>query len=73
MLKINKAGQVPLHLRDAHYPRKKLKSQYRFIFILYAFPGNWVRQDFCLKKLKVSIFYDPTGKGMDKNRGKPDA
>lgn len=72
-VKNNKAGQVPLHLRDAHYPGAKNLNHSTGYLYPHAFPGNWVRQDYLPEEAKGVNFYDPTGKGMDKNRGKPDA
>ncbi|UWG95766.1 replication-associated recombination protein A [Dehalobacter sp. DCM] len=72
-VRMKKAGQVPIHLRDASYPgAKKLGHGIDYLYP-HAYPGNWVRQDYLPEEARDTCFYNSTGKGADKNRGKPTA
>ncbi|AHF09738.1 MULTISPECIES: replication-associated recombination protein A [Dehalobacter] len=70
-VKANKAGQVPLHLKDASYPGAKKFGHGLDYLYPHAYPGNWVEQDYLPEEAKGAKFFDPTGRGIDKNRGKP--
>ncbi|SJZ51514.1 putative ATPase [Pilibacter termitis] len=57
------AGEVPDHLRDAHY--KGAKSLGRGINYQYPhdFPNEWVNQQYLPDKLKTRIYYEPKTSG----------
>jgi putative ATPase len=65
-------GQVPLHLRDAHYPGAKNFSHGLGYLYPHSFPGHWVNQDYLPPEAKGFKFYEPPGTGADKNRGIPE-
>ncbi|WP_124057589.1 replication-associated recombination protein A [Vaginisenegalia massiliensis] len=57
-------GQVPDHLRDAHYQgAKKLKRGLGYQYP-HDFPGHWVKQDYLPEILRDRHYFqaDPTGK-----------
>lgn len=66
-------GEVPRHLRDAHYPgAKKLEhgKDYRYP---HAYPGHWVEQQYLPQSVEEPGFFTPSGLGQDVgNRGKGD-
>lgn len=64
-------GQVPLPLRDAGYPGAKQLGHGAGYLYPHSFPGNWVKQDYLPPEVQGAQFYEPSGKGTDKNRGKP--
>lgn len=70
-VKRNKVGQVPLPLRDSHYPGAKNFGSGSGYLYPHAYPGNWVEQEYLPKEAKGVKFYEPSGTGMDQNRGKP--
>lgn len=69
--KSNPQAQVPLYLRDSHYPgASKLDHGTGYLYP-HAYPGNWVEQSYLPENHQDIQFYEPTGKGADYNRGKP--
>jgi len=69
-VRTHKTGQVPPHLRDAHYPGAKNLGHGTGYRYPHSYPGNWVEQDYLPEEIKGIQFYTPGGTGMDKNRGK---
>lgn len=69
-VRTHKTGQVPLHLRDAHYPGAKGFGHGSGYLYPHSYPDNWVEQDYLPKEALGVKFYDPSGKGLDNNRGK---
>jgi len=69
-VKNHKAEIVPEHLRDAHYPGADKLGHGSGYLYPHSFPGNWVEQNYLPAGLKELNFFKPSGKGMDKNRGK---
>lgn len=70
-VKSTKAVQVPFHLRDSHYSgAKKLGNGSGYLYP-HSFPGNWVKQHYLPKEVQGVVFYEPSGYGQDRNRGKP--
>lgn len=59
-------GQVPLHLRDAHYPGAKALSHGQGYLYPHDWPEHWVQQTYLPKNLEEAIYYRPTGIGQDK-------
>ncbi len=70
-VKNHRIGQVPTHLRDAHYPGAKTLGHGSGYLYPHSYPGNWVEQDYLPAEAKNVKFYEPSGQGMDKNRGRP--
>lgn len=69
----HKTGQVPIHLRDNHYPGAKNFGHGIGYLYPHDYPGNWVEQDYLPAEHKGIKFYEPSEKGLDKNRGKPNS
>jgi putative ATPase len=70
--KSNPQAQVPLHLRDSHYPgASKLDHGTGYLYP-HSYPENWVEQSYLPESHQNIQFYEPTGKGADYNRGKPE-
>lgn len=67
-VKSHKAGQVPLHLRDSHYPGAKKFGYGSGYLYPHSYPENWVKQDYLPKEAKGVTFYEPSGHGQDRNR-----
>lgn len=62
------AGQVPAHLRDAHYPgASKLGhgSRYRYP---HDDPRGWVAQDYRPEHLEGRVYYEATSHGSEGSR-----
>ena len=62
------AGQVPAHLRDAHYPgaaRLGHGSAYRYP---HDDPRGWVAQRYRPEHLEGRVYYEPTGHGAEAAR-----
>ncbi|MGI6684995.1 MAG: replication-associated recombination protein A [Bacillota bacterium] len=60
-------GEVPLHLRDAHYPgAKKLGHGLNYIYP-QDYPGNYVPQQYLPDELKGTRYYHPTENGLEKS------
>jgi len=69
-VKKNKIGQVPLPLRDSHYPGAKSFGYGAGYLYSHAFPGNYVEQDYLPEEVKGVKFYEASNTGQDRNRGK---
>lgn len=63
-IRSGKAGEIPLHLKDAHY--NGAKSLGRGVDYLYPhdFENGWVKQQYLPDNLKDKVYYEPkkTGK-----------
>ncbi len=60
-------GNVPRHLRDAHYPGAKTLGH----GLDYKYPhsyGGWVEQQYLPDELKGADYYRPSGNGQDTGR-----
>ncbi|MGI5901347.1 MAG: replication-associated recombination protein A [Desulfitobacteriia bacterium] len=68
----NKVGSVPPHLRDAHYPGAKNLGHGTEYLNPHSYPQGWVEQDYLPPEAKGLRFFEPSGKGTDRNRGKPE-
>lgn len=68
----NPTGEVPQHLRDAHYPGAKKLGHGAGYLYPHDYPGHWIEQDYLPASIKGESFYAPSGVGQDcENRGKP--
>lgn len=65
-------GEVPQHLRDAHYPGAKKLGHGLGYHYPHAYPGHWVDQAYLPDTVSGEHFFTPSEMGQDgKNRGKP--
>lgn len=64
-----KVGEIPMHLRDAHYAGAKILGhvgyQYPHDFPIGTF-GGWVNQEYLPEKLKGTQYYQPVEAGEEK-------
>ncbi len=66
-------GEVPQHLRDAHYPGAKKLGHGQGYRYPHAYPGHWVEQAYLPDSVRGEHFFSPSEMGQDrKNHGKPD-
>ncbi|MHB1653408.1 MAG: replication-associated recombination protein A [Desulfitobacteriaceae bacterium] len=65
-------GEVPSHLRDAHYPgAKKMRHGEGYLYP-HSYPGHWVEQIYRPPHVQNEVFYSPSGTGADiEKRPKP--
>lgn len=64
-------GQVPAHLRDAHYPGAKKLGHGKGYRYPHAYSGHWVEQSYLPQEVQGETFFTPSGMGHDlNNRGK---
>jgi putative ATPase len=65
-------GEVPRHLRDAHYPGAKKMGHGEGYRYPHAYPGHWIEQTYLPDSIQDESFFIPSGIGQDReNRGKP--
>jgi putative ATPase len=65
-------GEVPNHLRDAHYPGAKKLGHGEGYRYPHAYPGHWIEQSYLPASIKGEQFFVPSNMGADRaNRGKP--
>lgn len=60
-------GQVPLHLRDAHYKGAAQFGHGCGYKYPQNYPGGWVQQNYLPENLKARKFYKPTGRGRERD------
>lgn len=58
-------GNVPKHLRDAHYPGAAALGHGLTYKYVHDFPGGWVEQQYLPDELLGTRYYIPTGRGRD--------
>jgi len=64
-------GEVPQHLRDAHYPGAKKLGHGKGYRYPHAYPGHWVEQDYLPETVRGEQFFTPSKMGRDQmNRGR---
>lgn len=63
-------GNIPKHLRDAHYSGAKVLGHGFNYKYPHNFHGGWVEQQYLPDELLGSSYYKPTGIGEDKGRKK---
>lgn len=64
MVKNQKTGAVPPHLRDAHYKGSKELGHVGYMYP-HDFPGNFVSQQYLPDEIKDERFYHPTKNGYE--------
>ncbi|MEL7566406.1 MAG: replication-associated recombination protein A, partial [Dehalobacterium sp.] len=60
-------GEVPMHLRDAHYQGAKKFGHGKDYLYPQSYPGNYVAQQYLPDELKGTKYYHPTENGIEKN------
>lgn len=58
-------GNVPKHLRDAHYPGAAALGHGLTYKYVHDYPGGWVKQQYLPDELLGTRYYIPTGRGRD--------
>ncbi len=61
------AGQVPLHLRDAHYPGAKELGHGKGYKYSHDYPHGVAPQDYLPDTLTGKRYYEPTGNGLERS------
>ncbi len=61
-------GNVPKHLRDAHYPGAAALGHGLTYKYPHNFPGGWVEQQYLPDELLGAKYYVPSGHGQDVGR-----
>ncbi|WP_181273446.1 replication-associated recombination protein A [Brevibacterium oceani] len=61
------AGQVPTHLRDAHYPGAKELGHGEGYKYSHDFPHGVADQEYLPESLRGKRYYTPTGNGMERS------
>ncbi len=59
-------SEVPMHLRDAHYPGSEKLGRGIHYQYPHAFPGNYCPQQYLPDDLEGTVFYDPTENGYER-------
>ncbi len=65
-VKAGKAGEVPLHLRDAHYPGAKALGHGAGYKYAHSYPHSVAAQDHLPETLAGAQYYTPTANGAEK-------
>ncbi|RYM05262.1 replication-associated recombination protein A [Sporolactobacillus sp. THM7-7] len=65
-VKHEKTGEVPLHLRDAHYKGAKGLGHGKGYLYPHDFEGGYVPQDYLPEHLQAKTFYHPSPRGYEK-------
>ena len=58
-------GQVPLHLRDVHYPGAESLGHGKGYKYPHDYPGHYVKQKYLPEEMKEVCYYQPTMIGQD--------
>lgn len=66
-VKNEKSGQVPLHLRDAHYKGADQLDHGKGYQYPHNFKDGYVVQQYLPDHLKHKSFYEPSGRGFEKS------
>lgn len=59
-------GDVPVHLRDSHYPGAKKLGHGQGYKYPHDFTGRWVEQQYLPDNLKGKRYYNPSNSGLEK-------
>lgn len=65
-VKNEKTGDVPLHLRDAHYKGAVKLGHGKGYLYPHDFPGGYVPQNYLPEHLRAKKFYQPSPRGYEK-------
>ncbi len=66
-VKAGKAGEVPAHLRDAHYPGAAALGHGAGYKYSHDYPFSISPQDYLPESLEAARYYRPTGNGAERN------
>uniref|UniRef100_UPI002FBE66EA replication-associated recombination protein A n=1 Tax=Sporolactobacillus sp. KGMB 08714 TaxID=3064704 RepID=UPI002FBE66EA len=66
-VKNGKTGEVPLHLRDAHYKGASKLGHGKGYLYPHDFPGGYVPQNYLPENLRTKKFYHPSPRGYEKS------
>lgn len=66
-IKNGKTGEVPLHLRDAHYKGASKLGHGKGYLYPHDFPGGYVPQNYLPENLRTKKFYHPSPRGYEKS------
>ena len=58
-------GEVPQHLRDAHYPGAEKLGHGKGYLYAHDYPGGWVKQNYLPQGVQGANFFIPSGLGED--------
>ncbi|MGR6092370.1 replication-associated recombination protein A [Brevibacterium sp. CSND-B09] len=61
------AGEVPMHLRDAHYPGAKELGHGEGYKYSHDYPHGVADQEYLPESLRGKAYYSPTGNGMERS------
>lgn len=64
-VKTKDCGQVPLHLRDAHYKGARQFGHGDGYQYPHDYEGSFVRQQYLPNKITDVVYYEPTGNGQE--------
>ena len=62
-----RAGPVPVHLRDASYKGAAALGHGKGYKYPHNYPGHWVPQQYLPDELAGAVFYEPSGEGKEKD------
>ncbi|MCR6546789.1 replication-associated recombination protein A [Dehalobacterium formicoaceticum] len=65
-VKVRPTGEVPMHLRDAHYQGAKKLGHGKHYQYPQDYPGNFIAQQYLPEELAGTIYYHPTENGLEK-------
>lgn len=65
-VRAGRAGEVPMHLRDAHYPGAKALGHGAGYKYAHSFPHSVAAQDYLPESLAEASYYTPTANGAEK-------
>lgn len=65
LIKNQQTGEVPLHLRDAHYKGAKELGHEGYLYA-HSFENHYVKQQYLPDEIKDKSFYHPTDIGYEK-------
>lgn len=68
-VRAGRAGQVPAHLRDAHYPGAKALGHGKGYIYSHDEPHGVARQQYLPDTLKDQQYYRPTDRGVERGLG----
>jgi putative ATPase len=62
-------GEVPIYLKDSHYPGAKKLGHGQGYLYPHSFPGHWVEQSYLHPSIQGESFFTPSGMGKDRKPG----
>lgn len=60
-----RAGEIPMHLRDAHYQGAAKLGHVGYLYP-HDYPNGWVNQEYMPAELKDTVYYEPKESGEEK-------